>query len=202
MQSERSEAAAPNARRRWLQWAGAGLSTTLAGVASAAPARAPSPARFPNVPVLTHEGKTLRFYDDVARGKVVVFNMMYTVCSGICPTSTANLLQLQEALGPRLGRDVFMYSLTLQPQFDDPKALRDYMKRYGVKDGWTYLTAQPADMERLRRALGFFNTDPVVDADLKSHTGMVRAGNEPLDRWLMVPAIGSPRRIVSAVERL
>jgi protein SCO1 len=208
MQLERNGSTAPQGRREWLKWAGgAGLATALgSSAAAAAPAPAPrgplTPA-IPNVPVLTHEGKTLRFYDDLVRGRIVVINMMYTVCTGICPVSTANLLQVQEALGPRLGRDVFMLSMTLQPQFDDPAALRDYMKRYGVQPrGWTYLTGKPQDMEALRRGLGFFSTDPVEDADLRAHTGMVRAGNERFNRWLMVPAFSSPRRILSAVQRL
>jgi protein SCO1/2 len=183
------EQAEPRARRDWLKRVAGG------GVL-------PAP-RFPNLPVVTHEGRTVRFYDDLVRGRTVVFNMMYTVCTGICPISTANLLQVQQALGHRLGRDLFMYSLTLQPQFDDPRALRDYMQRYGIRQpGWTYLTGQPQDMDRLRRALGFFDSDPALDGDLRTHTGMVRAGNDALNRWLMVPAFSSSRRIVSAVERL
>lgn len=206
MQLEHTGSAAPQARREWLKWvAGAGLSTTLgSGVAVAATAPSgPLTPPIPNVPVVTHEGRTLRFYDDLVRGRIVVLNMMYTVCTGICPLGTANLLQVQEALGPRLGRDVFMLSMTLQPQFDDPAALRDYMKRYGVGPrGWTFLTGKPHDMDVLRRGLGFFNTNPVEDADLRAHTGMVRAGNERFNRWLMVPAFSSPRRILSAVQRL
>ena len=205
MQFERTGSTVPQERREWLKWVGgAGLSAAFGAAAAATPApRGPATQRIPNVPVVTHEGKTLRFYDDLVRGRIVMLNMMYTVCTGICPASTANLLQVQEALGPRLGRDVFMVSMTLQPQFDDPAALRDYMKRYGVQHrGWTYLTGKPQDMEVLRRGLGFFSTDPVEDADLRAHTGMVRAGNDAFNRWLMVPALSSPRRILSAVQRL
>lgn len=178
-------------RREMLRW----------GTGAGRP-RAPSPPSFPNLPVLTHEGKSVRFYDDLVRGRTVVFNMMYTVCTGVCPISTANLLQVQQALGPRLGRDVFMYSMTLQPQFDDARALRGYMQRYGIQPGWTYLTGKLADMDLLRRELGFVDSDPVADSDLRTHTGMVRAGNDALNRWLMVPAFSSADRIVGAVQRL
>ena len=95
-----------------------------------------------------------------------------------------------------------MYSMTLQPQFDDARALRDYMRRYGIQPGWTDLTGKPRDMDLLRRELGFVDSDPVADSDLRTHTGMVRAGNDTLNRWLMVPAFGSAHRIVSAVQRL
>ena len=178
-------------RREMLRW-----------VTGAGRPKPPTPPTFPNLPVLTHDGKAVRFYDDLVRGRTVVFNMMYTVCSGICPASTATLLQVQQDLAPRLGRDVFMYSMTLQPQFDDPRALRDYMQRYGVQPGWTFLTGKPQDMDVLRRALGFFDSDPALDGDLRTHTGMVRAGNDALNRWLMVSTFTSPKRIVRALQRL
>ena len=205
MQSDRTipERQASGARRDWLRWAGGAVAApALAGTASAVQPRPATAPHFSNVPVITHDGRTVRFYDDLVRGRTVVFNMMYTVCTGICPISTANLLQVQQALAPRLGRDVFMYSMTLQPQFDDARALRDYMQRYGVQSGWTYLTGKPRDMDLLRRELGFFDSDPVADGDLRTHTGMVRAGNDALNRWLMVPAFSSASRIVSAVKRL
>lgn len=192
----------PQGRREWLKSLAGGVFLPSPLASNAQGMRSPAPPRFPNVPVVTHEGKTLRFYDDLVRGKIVAFNMMYTVCTGICPASTATLLQVQQALAPRLGRDVFMYSMTLQPQLDDPRALREYMDRYGVQPGWTYLTGKPKDMDLLRRALGFVESDPVLDSDLLTHTGMVRAGNEALNRWLMVPTFTAPRRIISALQRL
>src|SRR5262245_6829 len=83
-----------------------------------APHRGPRTATLPNIPLLTHEGQTVRFYDDLIRGKVVAINMMYAECEGICPLATSNLVRVQALLGPRVGRDVFLYSLTLQPELD------------------------------------------------------------------------------------
>lgn len=189
-------------KRDWLKRVGGGLALGPALAASlpvhAAP-QGPRAGYFPNTQVTTHEGKNLRFYDDVVRGRTVLYNMMYSVCTGICPGNTANLLQVQEALGSRLGKDIFMVSMTLQPEFDTPEALRDYVKRYSIKPGWTFLTGRPQEMEAIRRKLGFFNADPRIDSDLANHTGMVRIGNEKLDRWAMMPALGSPKQIVRAV---
>ena len=70
---------------------------------------------FPNVTLYTHEGKAVKFYDDLIHGKVVAINMMYAECEGICPIATSNLVRVQELLGDRVGRDLFMYSLTLSP---------------------------------------------------------------------------------------
>jgi len=162
----------------------------------------PRASYFPNSIVHTHDGRKLRFYDDIVKGKVVAFNMMYTSCTGICPGSTANLKRVQEALADQLGKRVFMYSLTLRPQFDTPEVLRDYAKLHGVGKGWTLLTGQPAEMDAIRRKLGFANDDPAIDADLAQHTGMVRVGNERLDRWAMAPSLGSPKVIEKALRDL
>ncbi len=194
-------------KRDWLKWLGASsLAPVLAasGPASAGikSKKGPRADYFPNVVLDTHDGRKLRFYDDVVHGKVVVFNMMYTVCTGICPGNTANLMQVQEALGNRLGKDIFMYSMTLQPEFDTPQALQEYVKRYSIKPGWTFLTGQPKEMELIRRKLGFFNDDPRIDADLANHTGMVRIGKEALDRWFMMPALSSPRQLAREIMQM
>ncbi len=157
---------------------------------------------FPNSIVETHDGRKLRFYDDVIKGKVVAINMMYAACTGICPGNTANLKRVQQELSNHLGREVFMYSLTLRPDIDTPQALRDYVDRYEIPKGWTFLTGKPAEMDAIRRKLGFFNDDPLIDADLNQHTGMVRIGNEKLDRWAMSPALASPKQIARALLHL
>jgi protein SCO1/2 len=154
---------------------------------------------FPNVLLQTHEGRKVRFNDDLLNGKLVVINMMYTVCTGICPANTASLKAVQQALGPRVGRDIFMYSLSLRPEFDTPQALCDYMKQYEIGPGWTFLTGHPTDMEVIRRKLGFYDSDPVADADISRHTGMVRIGNVPAQRWCMVPSLSTTRQIVSTI---
>src|SRR5215831_3096467 len=76
---------------------------------------------FPNVALTTHEGKKVRFYDDLIKDKIVTINFMYADCEGVCPGITANLVNVQRALGERVGRDIFMYSITLKPEHDSPE---------------------------------------------------------------------------------
>ena len=190
-------------KRNWLKWAGStALAPVLATSTLALAKQGPRAGYFPNTIVQTHEGKKLRFYDDVVQGKIVVFNMMYAVCTGICPGNTANLRQGQQALGSRLGKDIFMVSMTLQPQFDTPHALQDYVRRYDIQPGWMFITGQPKEMDVIRRRLGFFNDDPRIDGDLANHTGMVRVGNERLDRWFMMPALSRPQQMARAIMQL
>ena len=157
---------------------------------------------FSNVVLTTHEGKKVRFYDDLIRGKVVMFNMMYAQCDGICPAMTDNLVRVQSLLGPRVGRDVFMYSITLQPERDTPDDLKIYAAARGVKPGWQFLTGSPADIRFVRYRLGFFDPDPIVDGTKATHTGAVRIGNDVYERWSMAPALTGPEHILAAVNHV
>ena len=189
-----------NTKRNMLGLMGAAaLTPLLLGTGAGRAASGPQGNTFPNPVLQNHEGRKLKFYDDVVRGKIVVINMMYTVCTGICPGNTANLMRVQEMLGSRVGRDIFMVSLTLRPEFDTPKALQAYRAQYGIKPGWTFLTGKPADVESIRRSLGFFDSDPAIDSDLSQHTGMLRIGNAVRDRWVMTPALASPRQIARTI---
>lgn len=72
--------------------------------------------RFPNVALTTHQGKAVRFYDDLLKDKTVLINFIYMTCDGKCPISTATLAGVQRILEPRVGRDIFMYSINLDPE--------------------------------------------------------------------------------------
>ncbi len=156
--------------------------------------------RFPNATLLTHEGKEVRFYDDLIRSKTVLINMMYAQCSDRCPPMTQNLRRVQDMLGNRVGRDVHMYSMTLLPEQDRPQDLKDYAKLHGVKPGWTFLTGRPDDIERIRKRLGFYERDAKLDTDITRHTGMIRIGNDSLDRWCTGAALGTPSLIIDAIK--
>lgn len=150
---------------------------------------------FPNVPLLTHEGKIVRFYDDLIKGKTVFINFMYARCGDICPGMTANLKQVQNELGDRIGKDIFMYSITLETEHDTPEMLKAYAELFHVKPGWLFLTGKKADIEHLRKQLGFSFSDPTKDKDRTQHIGVVKFGIEPLHRWGMSPALGNPKYI-------
>lgn len=150
---------------------------------------------FPNLPVVTHEGKIVRFYDDLIKNKTVLINFMYARCEKICPGMTTNLKVVQKELGDRVGRDIFMYSISLTPEHDTPEVLKEYVEMHQIKPGWTFLTGKKADIETLRKQLGFSFSDPVLDKDRSQHLGVVKFGIEPLERWGMSPALGDPKYI-------
>ena len=154
---------------------------------------------FPNIVLTTHEGKKVRFYDDLLKDKIVVINMMYANCKGICVPITMNLKKVQKLLGDRMGRDIFMYSITLKPEEDTPEALKHYAMMHRVGPGWLFLTGKRNELEMLRRKLGFVDPNPQVDADKTRHTGMLRFGNERLQIWAACPAQADAKYVARSI---
>jgi protein SCO1 len=178
---------------------GAAAVQIVPGLAGNKPPQSEQEWYWPDSILQTHEGKEVRFYTDLIKHKVVIINAMYTVCTGICPTNTARLLELQKALGDRIGKDIFIYSISLRPDMDSPAALKEYADRYGVKPGWTFLTGKTSDIEVIRRKLGFYDSDPIADANLSNHSGVFRIGNDLRNRWFMTPAATPTRQVVASV---
>jgi protein SCO1 len=154
---------------------------------------------LPNVELITQDGRSVHFYDDLIKDKMVLINFMYAHCEKICPTMTANLAHVQKMLPNRIGHNIFMYSITLKPEEDTPQVLKEYAEMHGAGPGWLFLTGKPADIETLRRSLGFTSPDPDEDANKSNHIGMLRIGNEPMLRWSACPAEVRPQAIVTTI---
>jgi protein SCO1/2 len=157
---------------------------------------------FPEAVVRTHQGRAALFYEDLVRGRIVTINFMYLGCSEACPLTTVQLAGAQRHLGARLGRDVFFYSLTLDPYADSVAALADHARALGAGPGWLFLRAEPQDTERLRRRLGFFDRDPELDAQRSTHAAMIRYGNEPRRWWGTLGADADAQTIARAIARV
>jgi protein SCO1/2 len=155
---------------------------------------------FPNLVLTDHDGRKLKFYDDLVKDKIVIFNMFYAQCEGICSPITRNLVNFQKLLGDRVGKDIFMYSFTLKPKEDMVAAMKHYAHMHKVKPGWLFLTGSVDDMETVRRKLGFVDPDPEVDKDKSNHIGVLKYGNEPLERWGGCPGMSSPEWIAEMLS--
>jgi protein SCO1 len=155
---------------------------------------------LPNVPLLTHEGKKVMFYDDLIKDKIVTLNFFYTKCDEICPAVTANLVTVQKLLGADVGTKLFMYSFSLKPEQDDVQAIAAYRKMFNAKPGWTFLTGKPEHLEQVRRGIGFQYPDPAIDKDKTQHIGNVRYGNEPLMLWAACPGLGNAPYVAESIS--
>ena len=158
---------------------------------------------LPNIPLVAHTGETVHFYDDLIRDRTVLFNFFIVGCTdGSCPTATANLRRVQDLLGERMGRDVFFYSITLQPEQDTPAILREYAEGFDIRPGWLFLTGKPADIDLLRRRQGYYDPNPERDRDPNNHAAMGRYGNDRLERWGAIALRSSPDNIASTFKWL
>ena len=152
---------------------------------------------FPNVPLVTHTGKTVRFYDDLLKGKSVVVNVIYTHCRDICPLETAKLARVQRLLGDRVGRDIFFYSISIDPERDTPDVLREYAAKFHVAPGWLFLTGKREDIVAVQKKIGLYSRTDVASPD--GHQPSLMIGNEPSGQWMLNSAVDNPQFLAATI---
>jgi protein SCO1/2 len=169
------------------------------GPALAAGTNAPWGANyFPNVVLTTQEGKTVHFWDDLLKDKKVVINFFYTECGHNCPLETAKLAQVHRLLGDRMGRDIFFYSISIDPARDTPKVLKRYAQRFEAGPGWLFLTGKKADIELVRAKLGLA-AGPGQN-ELTDHSATLTIGDTATGQWMRDAATADPRFIAVMVR--
>ncbi len=151
---------------------------------------------FPNVPLITQDGKKVHFFDDLIKDKVVAINFIFTSCKNSCPMETARMVKVQKILGDRVGKDVFMYSISIDPETDTPAVLKKYTEKFGVKPGWLFLTGKEADITLLRRKLGLF-IDEIQDSENNDHNLSLIIGNQRTGRWMKRSPFENPYYLAS-----
>jgi protein SCO1 len=152
---------------------------------------------FPNLTLTTQEGATVHFYDDLIKGKIVAINLIYTSCKYSCPLETARMAQVQKLLGDRMGRDVFFYSITIDPEHDTPAVLKEYGEKYHAGPGWTFLTGKQEDIELISKKLGLYSAPNPANPD--GHTPYLLVGNEATGQWMRNSAVDNPKFIARTI---
>jgi protein SCO1 len=176
---------------------GAAILSTIAAATAAADNAKWGAGYFPNVTLTTHEGRRVRFYDDLVKGKIVAIDLIYTTCKYACPLETARMVQVQRALGDRVGRDVFFYSITIDPEHDTPAVLKEYAEKYHVGPGWQFLTGSAADIDLLSKKLGLYSEPDPTNPD--GHTPMLLVGNEVTGQWMRNSALDNPKFLARTI---
>jgi protein SCO1/2 len=152
---------------------------------------------FPNLPLITHTGKTVRFYDDLLKGKSVVVNVIYTRCRDRCPLETAKLAQVQRLLGDRVGRDIFFYSISIDPQFDTAEVLSEYAAKFHAGPGWLFLTGSQADIDLISKKTGLYS--PPNPSDPDGHIPSLLVGNEVTGQWMRNSSVDNPKFLARTI---
>jgi protein SCO1/2 len=176
-----------------------GIALGVAGEDCERPARGPNAGDFPNYAVVTHEGFRALFYDDLVVGRTVILHCMSIATEPLYRTAEA-LARVQPLLAGRLGRDVFFYSLTVDPEHDTPRALKEFAARHGAGPGWLFLTGEPAPVLDLKGRL--FSHGPGLSHGDSPDCAMalLRYGNAAVGLWGSVPAKADPEWIVQRLS--
>ncbi|NTX16631.1 SCO family protein [Myxococcus sp. CA056] len=151
---------------------------------------------FTNTELVDQHGKTHRFYEDLVRGRKVLINFAFTACKGACSPITKHLTQVQEKLGGRVGKDITMITLSVDPANDTPKSLGTFTKKLGVQPGWYFLTGARENITLVLKKLGGYVDDP------DAHNTTLLIGDSATGMWVKSPAMARVENIVYAVEHL
>jgi len=142
------------------------------------------------------EGRPVDFARDVIADRIVAINFIYSSCRTLCPFSSAIFNAVQERLGNRLGKDVWLISLTLDPATDTPARLEAFAEQFEPKRSWLWLTGALADMDAVLKGLG------VSAANFKEHAPLILVGDAKFGRWTRLNATPSAAQVEGELNRL
>ena len=161
---------------------------------ASAPGTSPAQRYFSDVELIDQDGRKLRFYSDVLKNKVVAINVFFTTCTNICPPMNRNFERMQEALGDRLGKDVFLVSITVDPETDTPARLKEYGRRFHARPGWLFLTGKKENVDWALYKLGQY----VETKD--DHTNIFIIGNEPKGLWKKAFGLAKSEELIKILD--
>lgn len=169
---------------------------TLRAQTPAKTAQEPSPAEkyFTNTELINQDGRAVRFYNDVLKGKVVVLDFFFSACQASCVPMNRNFAKVQELLGNRVGKEVFFVSVTVDPEMDTPAQLKKYAGSLHAGPGWLLLTGQKANVDFILNKLGQYV------ADKNDHTNIWIIGNESTGLWKKAFGLAKAEDLVKVIE--
>ena len=159
-------------------------------------AAAESPARkyFTDVVLLNQNGERMRLYSDLLQGKVVIINSFFATCQGSCLPMNRNLEKVQEALGDHVGKDVFIISISVDPEVDTPASLKEFAKKLHARPGWYFLTGDRQNVDFALNKLGQYVNNK------QDHLNIFIIGNERTGLWKKAFGLARSDELVKVVE--
>lgn len=148
---------------------------------------------IPDIEVLDHDGNRIRFYSDLIKDKTIAINFIFTNCTTICPPLAATFARVQKQLGERVGKDVHLISISVDPVTDTPERLKAWGAKFKRGPGWTFVTGDKEEMDKLLNALG------ASVSRREDHTPSVIIGNDLKGVWTRTYGLANPTQIVSLI---
>lgn len=148
--------------------------------------------RIPDVIIRDQNGKSLNFYRDLVKGKVVAVNFVFTTCTAICPSLTATFRRVQQQLVENKV-DAQLISVSVDPTIDTPERLHEFAAKFKAEPGWTFVTGNTSDIDAILNEFG------VGIANKNDHTPMVLIGNDETGYWTRAYGLSSPTSLVKLI---
>lgn len=148
---------------------------------------------IPDVNVLDQEGNELHFYSDLIKDKTVAINFIFTNCTTICPPLAATFARVQKELGEKVGKDAHFISISVDPLTDTPERLKAWGAKFKAGAGWTFVTGEKQEMDKLLNALG------AAVAKREDHTPAMIIGNDSKGIWTRTYGLAKTSQIVGLI---
>jgi len=145
---------------------------------------------MPDVTLVNQDGKKVRFKSLIESDQPVVVDFIYATCTTICPVLSVGYINLQNKLkdSPRKPR---LISITIDPENDTPRTMKEYLKRYNAKPGWDFLTGSRGDIDKVMRAFNAYIPDKMSHYPLN----LIRSPKD--GTWVRLFGILSSKEFVS-----
>jgi protein SCO1/2 len=152
--------------------------------------------KFADVALLDQNGKVVSLEKDLVSNKIVVMGFIYTSCTTVCPVVSSIMGKVQKQLGARVGTEVQLVSISIDPQRDDPQRLNDYARTFQQGPGWSWLTGSPQSVNATLMGLGAYSDD------VENHLPLILVGDGNSRFWTRYYGFTDPTELARAVEKL
>jgi protein SCO1 len=161
-------------------------------------ARAPGTVRIqlPEAALTDQDGRTARFKSETVAGRLVLVTFVYTTCTTVCPPLTALFADLQQRLGGRVGREVSLITVTVDPLRDTPARLKAYSAQYNAGPGWSFLGGSKQAVDEVLTAFG------VYTPNFANHPAVVLVGDPRSGEWTRFFGFPGADQIMTRVDQL
>jgi protein SCO1/2 len=151
---------------------------------------------LPDTPLTDQDGRRTRFRNDALGDRIVIIDFVFTTCTTVCPVVSAVLADAQKKLGERVGSDVALVTVTVDPVRDTAARLKEYGTRLGAGPGWTWLTGAPPQVQEVLKAFGAYTLN------FNDHPPLVFVGDARSGQWMRFYGFPSADQLLKAVDAL
>lgn len=151
--------------------------------------------KVPDLELLDQDGQEGRFVSDFIGDRLAAVTFTYTTCTTACPILDGIFQQVQARLGDRLGRDIILITLSIDPVTDIPPRLKAHTMKIKARPGWSFLTGQKQAVNRILKAL------EVYTPDIFNHPPTVYIVDGQQELWTRVNGYPSTSKVMKELDR-